>query len=87
MPGYPNFEKYAPERTENVDTLEKRFVGLTDTQIGLLAIPTITVFAIATLILLSKDLRKSPAVYISLFISCTHLYHHYTLVRLQNKIK
>ena len=61
--------------------------SLTDKQIGLLAIPTITVFTIATLILLSKDLRKSPAVYISLFISCIHLYHHYTLVRLQNKIK
>tara|TARA_B100001175_G_scaffold185659_1_gene157625 strand:+ start:2692 stop:2955 length:264 start_codon:yes stop_codon:yes gene_type:complete len=87
MPGYPKFEKYAPERTENVDTLEKRFDGLTDTQVGLLAIPTITVITIVTLVLLNKDSRKNPAVYISLFISCIHLYHHYTLVRLQNKIK
>ena len=68
-------------------TVSVKDPSLTDTQISLLAIPTITVFAIATLILLSKDLRKSPAVYISLFISCVHLYHHYTLVRLQNKIK
>ena len=68
-------------------TVSVKDTSLTDTQIGLLAIPTITVFTISTLILLSKDLRKSPAVYISLFISCIHLYHHYTLVRLQNKIK
>jgi uncharacterized membrane protein YfbV (UPF0208 family) len=68
-------------------TVSVKDTSLTDTQISLLAIPTITVFTIATLILLSKDLRKSPAVYISLFISCIHLYHHYTLVRLQNKIK
>jgi hypothetical protein len=66
-------------------TVSVKDPSLTDTQIGLLAIPTITFFTIATLILLSKNLRKSPGVYISLFISCIHLYHHYTLVRLQNK--
>jgi len=66
-------------------TVSVKDPSLTDTQISLLAIPTITVFTIAILILLSKHLRKSPVVYISLFISCTHLYHHYTLVRLQNK--
>ena len=39
MPGYPKLEKYAPEQTESVDTLEKRFVGLTDIQIFLFSIP------------------------------------------------
>ena len=34
MPGYLH-EKYAPTQTPEVNTLEKRFLGLTDVQIGL----------------------------------------------------
>jgi len=58
---------------------------LTDTQIGLFALPTLVVITIALLILLNKQIRRSPGAYISLILATIHLYHHYTLVRLQNK--
>jgi hypothetical protein len=58
---------------------------LTDTQIGLFALPTLVVITIALLILLNKQIRRSPGAYISLILAIIHLYHHYTLVRLQNK--
>jgi hypothetical protein len=87
MPGYPKLEKYAPEQTESVDTLEKRFVGLTDTQIFLFSMPSVITLTLALLVLLDKRARQNPLVYVSLFLSGVHLYHHYTLTRLQNKIK
>jgi len=87
MPGYPKLEKYAPEQTESVNTLEKRFVGLTDVQFFLFTMPTIVTLTLALLVLFDKRARQSPIAYISLFLSGTHLYHHYTLTRLQNKIK
>jgi hypothetical protein len=85
MPGYNKKEYYAPVQTEKVNTLDQRFLGLTNVQIGLFTIPTILVIASLVLLLLNKKARYSPAIYISLFISSAHLYHHYTLARLQNK--
>ncbi len=38
MPGY-KLEKYAPTQTPEVNTLEKRFLGLTNVQIGLFSLP------------------------------------------------
>ena len=40
MPGYHKLEKYAPTQTPEVNTLEKRFLGLTNVQIGLFNLPT-----------------------------------------------
>lgn len=85
MPGYKKQESYAPEQTDKINTLDKRFLGLTDVQIGLFTMPAIIVLATLILILLNKKARRNPAVYISLSIGILHLYHHYTLVRLQNK--
>ena len=59
---------------------------LTDTQKALFALPTLTVIFLVLLILLNKKIRRSPGVYISLALASIHLYHHYTLVRLQNKL-
>ena len=58
---------------------------LTDTQIALFALPTLIVITIALLILLNKKIRRSPGAYISLTLAIIHLYHHYTLARLQSK--
>ena len=85
MPGYKGKEYYAPEKNDEVKTLDKRFLGLTDVQIGFFALPTVVVITVALLILLNKKVRKSPSAYISLALAIVHLYHHYTLVRLQNK--
>ena len=59
---------------------------LTDTQKVLFALPTLTLIFLILLILLNKKIRRSPGVYISLALSAIHLYHHYTLDRLQNKV-
>ena len=85
MPGYKGKESYAPEQTNKINTLDKRFLGLTDVQIGLFTVPAIIILATLILILLNKKARRNPAVYISLSIGILHLYHHYTLARLQNK--
>ena len=85
MPGYPKYEKYAPTQTPEVNTLEKRFLGLTNVQIGLFTLPTLIILTSVILILMNRKARKNPAVYVSLAIGILHLYHHYTLARLQNK--
>jgi len=41
MPGYKGKESYAPEQNDKINTLDKRFLGLSDAQIGLFALPTI----------------------------------------------
>ncbi len=66
-------------------TISVKNSSLTDTQIGLLTIPAITVLTLAVLILLNRTSRKNPLAYISLFLASIHLYHHYTLIGLQNK--
>jgi hypothetical protein len=66
-------------------TVSVKNSSLTDTQIGLLTIPAITVLTLAVLILLNRTSRKNPLAYISLFLASIHLYHHYTLIGLQNK--
>ena len=84
MPGY-KLEKYAPTQTPEVNTLEKRFLGLTNVQIGLFSLPAFIVLSSVVLIVLNKKARYNPAVLVSLIISLIHLYHHYTLAKLQNK--
>lgn len=84
MPGY-KLEKYAPTQTPEVNTLEKRFLGLTNVQIGLFSLPVFIALSSVVLIVLNKKARYNPAVLVSLVISLIHLYHHYTLAKLQNK--
>ena len=85
MPGYPKFEKYAPTQTPEVNTLEKRFLGLTNVQIGLFSLPVFIALSSVVLLVLNKKARYNPAVLVSLIISLIHLYHHYTLAKLENK--
>jgi hypothetical protein len=85
MPGYKGKEYYAPEQNDKIDTLEKRFLGLTNVQIGLFSLPAFIVLSSVVLIVLNKKARYNPAVLVSLIISLIHLYHHYTLAKLQNK--
>jgi len=85
MPGYHKLEKYAPTQTPEVNTLEKRFLGLTNVQIGLFSLPAFIALSSVVLIVLNKKARYNPAVLVSLIISLMHLYHHYTLAKLQNK--
>ena len=84
MPGYLH-EKYAPTQTPEVNTLEKRFLGLTNVQIGLFSLPVFIALSSVVLLVLNKKARYNPAVLVSLIISLIHLYHHYTLAKLQNK--
>ena len=85
MPGYHKLEKYAPTQTPDVNTLEKRFLGLTNVQIGLFSLPAFIALSSVVLLVLNKKARYNPAVLVSLIISLIHLYHHYTLAKLQNK--
>jgi hypothetical protein len=85
MPGYKGKEYYAPEQNDKIDTLDKRFLGLTNVQIGLFSLPAFIVLSSVVLIVLNKKARYNPAVLVSLIISLIHLYHHYTLAKLQNK--
>jgi len=84
MPGY-KLEKYAPTQTPEVNTLEKRFLGLTNVQIGLFSLPAFIVLSSVVLIVFDKKARYNPSVLVSLIISLMHMYHHYTLAKLQNK--
>jgi len=70
-----------------MDSQPEKSANLTDVQFFLFTMPTIVTLTLALLILLDKRARQNPIAYISLFLSGTHLYHHYTLTRLQNKIK
>ena len=85
MPGYKGKEYYAPEQNDKIDTLDKRFLGLSNVQIGLFTLPTIIIITPLVLVLLNKKARRNPLVYVSILIGILHLYHHYTLARLQNK--
>jgi|TARA_B110000285_G_C14940159_1_gene521620 hypothetical protein len=85
MPGYKGKEYYAPEQNDKIDTLDKRFLGLTNVQIGLFSLPAFIALSSVVLVVLNKKARYNPAVLVSLIISLMHLYHHYTLAKLQNK--
>ena len=85
MPGYKGKEYYAPVQTPDVNKLEKRFLGLTDIQIGLFSLPTLVIIGSVVLFVLNKKARYNPAVIVSLIISLMHMYHHYTLAKLENK--
>ena len=54
MPGYKGKEYYAPVQTPDVNKLEKRFLGLTDIQIGLFSLPTIVI--IGSFLIESRDI-------------------------------
>ena len=84
MPGYLK-ELYAPAQTPEVNTLEKRFLGLTDVQIGLFSLPTLILIGSVVLFVFNKKSRYNPAVLIALIISLIHFYHHYKLAKLENK--
>ncbi len=66
-------------------TIHSKDSKLTDTQVGILAVPTLMLITVALLIILNKKIRTSPGAYLSLALGSVHLYHHYTLVKLQNK--
>ena len=85
MPEYKGKEYYAPAQTPEVNTLEKRFLGLTNVQIGLFSLPAFIVLSSVVLIVLDKKARYNPAVIVSLIISLIHMYHHYKLAKLENK--
>ncbi len=85
MPGYKGKEYYAPEQNDKIDTLDKRFLGLTNVQIGLFSLPAFIALSSVVLVVLNKKARYNPAVLVSLIISLMHLYHHYTLAKLENK--
>ena len=85
MPGYPKLEKYAPTQTPEVNTLEKRFLGLTNVQIGLFSLPAFIALSSVVLVVLNKKARYNPFVLVSLILSLIHFYHHYKLAKLENK--
>ena len=70
-----------------MDSQPEKNANLNDVQFYFFTMPTVVTLSLAVLVLLDKRARQNPAVYISLFLSGVHLYHHYTLTRLQNKIK
>ena len=85
MPGYKGKEYYAPVQTPDVNKLEKRFLGLTDIQIGLFSLPTIVIIGSVVLFVLNRKSRYNPFVFVSLILSLIHFYHHYKLAKLENK--
>ncbi len=66
-------------------TIHSKDSKLTDAQVGILAVPTLMLMTVALLIILNKKIRTSPGAYLSLALGTVHLYHHYTLIKLQNK--
>jgi len=88
MPGYKGKEYYAPEPTEEVNTLDKRFfMGLTRTQTGLIAPPAIYFMLVLLTVIMALPVvyKKRPALLIplsiGLYINGIHLYHHYALLK------
>lgn len=88
MPGYKGREYYAPEPTEETDSLDKRFfMGLTKTQTGLIAPPVLyfTMVLLVVLMSLPAVYKKRPGLLlplaIGLYINGIHLYHHYLLLK------
>jgi hypothetical protein len=88
MPGYKGKEYYAPEPTEEVNTLDKRFfMGLTRTQTGLIAPPAIYFMLVLLTVIMALPAvyKKRPALLIplsiGLYINGIHLYHHYALLK------
>ena len=80
MPGYKGKEYYAPEPTDEVDTLDKRFfMGLTRTQTGLIAPPVIyfTMVLLAVIMALPAVYKKRPGLLIplaiGLYLSLIHI--------------
>jgi len=77
--------EYAPVQTRDVKKLEKRFLGLTDIQIGLFSLPTIVIIGSVVLFVLNRKARFNPFVLVSLILSLIHFYHHYKLAKLENE--
>ena len=68
-----------------INTLEKRFLGLTNVQIGLFSLPTIVIIGSVVLFVLNRKSRYNPFILVSLILSLIHFYHHYKLAKLENK--
>jgi hypothetical protein len=88
MPGYKGREYYAPEPTEDTNSLDKRFLfGLTKTQTGLIAPPALYFSLMLYVVLMSLPAvyKKRPGLLIplafGLYINGIHLYHHYALLK------
>ncbi len=77
--------EYAPVQTRDVNTVKKRFLGLTDIQIGLFSLPTLIFLSSIVLFVLNRKARFNPVIIVGLIVGLIHLYHHYTLAKLQNK--
>ena len=77
--------EYAPVQTRDVNTIKKRFLGLTDIQIGLFSLPTIVIISSVVLFVLNRKARFNPFVLVSLILSLIHFYHHYKLAKLENE--
>lgn len=77
--------EYAPVQTHDVNTIKKRFLGLTDIQIGLFSLPTLIFLSSIVLFVLNRKARFNPVIIVGLIVGLIHLYHHYTLAKLQNK--
>ena len=66
-------------------TVHSKDSKLTDAQMAILTGPTLMLITVALLIILNKKIRTNPGAYLSLALGSVHLYHHYTLIKLQNK--
>jgi len=77
--------EYAQVQTRDVNTVKKRFLGLTDIQIGLFSLPTLIFLSSIVLFVLNRKARFNPVIIVGLIVGLIHLYHHYTLAKLQNK--
>lgn len=77
--------EYAPVQTRDVNTVKKRFLGLTDIQIGLFSLPTLIFLSSIVLFVLNRKARFNPVIIVGLIVGLIHFYHHYTLAKLQNK--
>ena len=77
--------EYAPVQTRDVNAIKKRFLGLTDIQIGLFSLPTIVIISSVVLFVLNRKARFNPFVLVSLILSLIHFYHHYKLAKLENE--
>jgi len=80
MPGYKRSEKYAPEVTKDVNTLEKRFLFPKVTLVQLIII-TIIIYTATKY----KNLNKSAMAIMIVGVSLLHLYDHMFLIRRGNE--
>jgi len=76
MPGYKRSEKYAPKTTENVDTMEKRFLFPKVTLIQLIIVTMIIYTATRY-----KNFNKPAMAIMIIGMGLLHMYDHMFLVK------